>query len=66
MNNKPFDLSVPQEDLNLAKAWWASLSINQMKAFRDEYFPAMSWHLGERWVHQIWESKGKPLPQNAF
>ena len=42
MNNKPFDLSVPQEDLNLAKVWWASLSNNQMKAFRDENFPSAS------------------------
>lgn len=63
METPPFDLSVSNADLHLASLWWDSLSINQMKAFRNTYCPSQSWTwLSQRWVHQIWETEEKPAP----
>ena len=60
--NKPFDLTVSQDELNRADAWWSSLSINEMKAIRDKHFPHSDWYnLGARWIHQIWEAESSPV-----
>lgn len=64
MDTRPFDFSVSNADLQAADNWWSNLSINQMKAYRDKYFPAQCVHgLGRRWIHQIWENENKPQPQ---
>ena len=60
MITQPFDMTVPQVELDHADAWWSSLSINEMKSYRDKYFPMMDWNLRPRWIHQIWEVEGKP------
>lgn len=65
--DKPYDLNVPDAELDRADRWWANLSINQMKAFQAAYFPNTSWlRIGRRGVHQIWEDKGKPLPDPVW
>lgn len=37
--NHMYDMTVTQEELNKASAWWFSLSINQMKQHERKYFP---------------------------
>lgn len=61
MLKRPYDLSVPAEELEKANVWWRSLSITDMKRFEQKYFPDFSRPLGHpRAIHQIWEEEGKP------
>lgn len=61
--NRPYDLTVAESDLIAADKWWSSLSINEMKEYRDKYATAHQWHLiPKRTIHQIWEIEGKPCP----
>lgn len=50
-----------------ANTWWNSLSINQMKAYRDKYFKFSSWHdPSNNRINEVWEKEGKPAPQELI
>jgi hypothetical protein len=74
MIDRPYDLSVPKEEITIANRWWSNLSLNEMKAFRDKYTGTFEWNgrqvpiwdvsllsTQRRTIHQIWEEEGKPL-----
>ncbi len=47
-----------------AENWWASLSINQMKALRDKHEPHKDWYsLHTTTITTIWHKENKPEPQ---
>lgn len=63
----PYDMKVSEDDLLAANKWWRSLSVNEMKAFEQKYFPEYSWDmLGKRDIHQMWEAEGKPPPDTCW
>jgi hypothetical protein len=48
-------------DAARALIWWRSLSINEMKAFEEKYYPRLPWYLvrGDA-VTRIWIEEGRP------
>lgn len=58
-----FNIPVTDEEKELSRAWWRSLSINEMKAFVKKYFPAFetNWNLvGQMsgFLFSIYEQEG--------
>lgn len=52
-----------------ALAWWANLSINEQREFRNKYFPDVSMLVvvcGYKWIENIWEKEGRPEPQELI
>jgi hypothetical protein len=45
----------------LARLWWRTLSIAEMKRHEKKYHPDRNWlHLGDRAILEVWAGEGQP------
>jgi hypothetical protein len=50
-----------EEKVLKSQSWWSSLSINQMKEYRDKYHVIFYWNeIPVSFILEIWEGEGMP------